>query len=195
VIRQFLLLTMSATSPPIDSNSWIVVPCRSYPYNPSHSTCRRVQRIHTSAISSLFHNDTDFRPNTLPFDSIISLISHPTRLDNYLWIVPSQGLLCTVFRCFDRDFFTFLGIHGGSANKTLVLNIPFWLSTRVGWIRAGVIRQFLLLTMSATSPPIDSNSWIVVPCRSYPYNPSHSTCRRVQRIHTSAISSLFHNDH
>ena len=43
-------------------------------------------------------------------------------LDNYdLLIVPLLRLLGEVSRCFDRDFFTFLSIHGEFASTILVL--------------------------------------------------------------------------
>jgi hypothetical protein len=52
-----------------------------------------------------------------------------------LKIVFTKGLLCTAFRCFDRDLFTFLGIHGGNASETIVWISLLWMFGLVGHIR------------------------------------------------------------
>ena len=85
-----------------------------------------------------------------PQHTYLVVRQHPTTVfDNHLQIVFTKGILCTVFRCFDRDLFTFLGIHGGNASETIVWISLLWLFGLVGHIREDF--KLSTLTMSTAN--------------------------------------------
>ena len=96
------------------------------------STSKFISRISSPFFSQCFWQTTSLHTRFRRYTNI-QLSLRP------LSFVVTKRLLHTVFRCFDREFFMLLSIHGGSASKNFVsinllwlfprLLYPFWIST------------------------------------------------------------------
>ena len=156
---------MSTATDERDGSSWIVLPRWSYPFLPLPSPCLNFTRSRSiSAQSCLLSSSSnasfcnEVSRSTFKMDAIehtpqhtyLVVRQHPTTVfDNHLKIVFTKGFLCIAFRCFDRDLFTFLGIHGGNASETIVWISLLWLFGLVGHIREDF--KLSQLTMSTAS--------------------------------------------